>query len=477
MTLDSDLNITARWKKEPDSTQWVMGRGSTLYRIQEECTLIREDLDTGEATVMLEGASGLYFSDIKPHGVSLSYFHTDLGAHQVAFLDFSRGLIRQPFHGNFQRGQYAKGQWLCTQYRDQRDFRVGNGTTAYDGSIQEGIIDLLPEGYLLEQNGDGEHLYLYQTDGTFVAGCTYQEGSDYLTGVELQWCPPLGGYLFRLWNDKTQQMELLLWTLVEDAKHHDLPLTSVDLTVTLEEALQTQKNRAHTLGDTYGLKIHIGKDCPTDYDDFTASHLPYPDSIEEHLDILEKALAVYPKDFFYQLRYDFYEQIHLYLVYNLTAKPHYGTGSSYGGFTQPKDGYYIMVINCDYGGEGIYYHEFSHIIDDYLQWDAWQREDALYSEEHWCSLNPEGFDYTYDYAVAHSLIEDWNHYFIDDYATHFPTEDRARILEYSMLPGSEWMFQGRQGIVEKLRYYSQCIRDGFDTTGWEEVLPWEQYLP
>ena len=100
-----------------------------------------------------------------------------------------------------------------------------------------------------------------------------------------------------------------------------------------------------------------------------------------------------------------------------------------------------------------------------------------YSEEGWAALNPKGFQYCQSYTdVPDSYYYDGNEdYFIDIYSRTFPSEDRARVMEYAMI-GAEFCFDTYPGLVEKLRYYSECIRDGFDTTGWPEVTKWEEML-
>ena len=129
---------------------------------------------------------------------------------------------------------------------------------------------------------------------------------------------------------------------------------------------------------------------------------------------------------------------------------------------------YDMDLQC-------YYHEFSHVIDSFLQWDAWHRDDALYSETGWLDLNPKWFDgYTYDYSTLPEM-EDYTS-FIDSYSMISPTEDRARVMEYAMSEYGSWIFEDAPILRKKLSYYCRCIRDAFDTTGWPEVLPWEQYL-
>ena len=69
-----------------------------------------------------------------------------------------------------------------------------------------------------------------------------------------------------------------------------------------------------------------------------------------------------------------------------------------------------MVVDIADSNSSTYYHEFSHIIDSYLECDANQRDDALFSESVWKSFNPSWFEgYTYDYAVERELKE--NGYF------------------------------------------------------------------
>ena len=474
--LDRDLRILEQWHREPDWNHWFLGAGSRLYSIEEYSRLVFEDLESGENQIILERAAELNCTNLSAQGAALSFTDVDLGARQVAFLDFSEGLMRQPFRGDFTDCQYAHGQWLCVRYTDHREFRVGNASSAFDGHIESGLISLLPEGYLFEESSDGEHLYLYDTNGTYLTGCRHKTSTDHLSGVQLHWSETLNAYLFLLWNESTLQNELILWNLENTVEHQDLPFSQADLSVTPEQELEDLRLRAQGLEETYGLKIWLGKDCLTDFDDFTAVHLSTPELIDAQLDILERALSAYPEDFFNQLRYDSYQQIHIQLVSELTAKPHYGTGGSYGAFTQPKEGYYLVVINCDYAAEGTYYHEFSHIIDDYLQWDSIQREDSMYSEEKWLSLNPSDFDYTYDYAVVQSFRADWDQYFIDEYAMIRPTEDRARIMEYAMAEYTDWRFDEAPGLREKLRYYCACIRDAFDTSSWPKELLWEQHI-
>ena len=61
------------------------------------------------------------------------------------------------------------------------------------------------------------------------------------------------------------------------------------------------------------------------------------------------------------------------------------------------------------------------------------------------------------------------------YACTNSTEDRAMLMEEAM-QGKINSFKGKEGLTNKLIYYSEGIRDNFDTTGWPEKLPWEEVL-
>lgn len=470
--LSETLEIAQEWSQDPDWCQWVMGFGSKLYIFMDQA-LLERDLDTGEERNLLDDVSGIYAGQIRNEGAGICY--SESGQRKTGYLNFETGQIEEPpFRGMFDESGKTGEEWLCRKYIGAGRYRLGSGTAAWDVEIPEGFLQLTEQGIVLSQNG--EALYLFDREGRFIAGCRLgQEG--YATGgTELIWSDALDGYLMLARDWEGTSAKLLFWAPRDGAFHEDLVLTPVDLTLSAEAELELLRQRADVLGQSLGLVIRIGTDCQTDYQDFNAVLLTDPDYVAYQLRILERALAAYPEGFFQQLCYDSYAYIDIHLIGELTAKPHYGTGDRYGGFVQPQEDHYLMVIDGMSAGENTYYHEFSHIIDDYLAWNSWQREDALFSEERWLSLNPEDFEYTWDYAREQELTQAWERYFIDTYSTINSTEDRARILEYGMMEYTQWMFEEKPEALEKLRYYSVCIRDAFDTTGWPEQLLWEQYL-
>ena len=475
--LNQRLEITRQWQTEPAWNLWFMGSGSTLYQTVDSMALVALDLETGAKTTVLDRINGIYASSLEPDGANLYYSDVDTALQKTACLDFATGTLREaPLGGAYSECRHTGDTWLCRNYADGRIYHYGTEELVYEISLEGGLLELTEQGWLLEQHIDGEHLYLYDAEGRFLSGCAL--GPDrHMAGVNAVWLEHPGGFVFDVWNSGQDEAQLLLWIPGNGTGGADLWLAPRSREEILPDSLEELRRQADALGETYGVKIWIGSECRTDYDDFTAAQVLDPVWISHHLDILDQALQSYPEGFFHQLRFDHYQQIHIQLVRDLVAKPHYGTGGSYGGFVQPQNGYFLMVINTDYAGEGTYYHEFSHIIDNYLSWDSWNREGALYSEDGWMALNPEGFAYTWDYAVTQEFRENWDQYFIDQYAMINATEDRARTLEYGMYGYMQWRFDEMPGVVEKLRWYAMCIRDAFDTTGWPEELLWEQYIP
>lgn len=473
LVLNEKLETVSHWETEPDYNQWFMGRDSRLY-ILNGMEIRERDLDTGAERVVLDRLSGCYAGDITGQGATLWYMDVDTAREMTGYLNFETGEVeQQPFRGRYSGAEQYGDLWLNQRYMDSVEFRFGNGAQAWDIRISEGQLFLTEGGHLLEES-DG--IYLYDTDGVFLGGFCHITDTHYLSAYDSVWCPALNGYLFMAYDMDFTTGTLLLWNPEKGAGHENLVLEPVDLTLTEADELAQLRDRANAIGEAYSLKIWIGSECQTDFDDFTAAEQSDPDMVSYSLDVLERALGSYPEGFFLQLRYDIYQQIHIHLISDLIAKPHYGNGGSYQAFVQPQNGYYLMVMDVNGTSEGTYFHEISHIIDDYLAWDSWNREDALYSEEGWEALNPEGFEYTWDYAMEQTLAEEMDSYFIDTYSTINSTEDRARVLEYGMWAGSEWFFEEKPHALEKLKWYAMCIRDGFDTTGWPEELLWEQYL-
>ena len=132
-----------------------------------------------------------------------------------------------------------------------------------------------------------------------------------------------------------------------------------------------------------------------------------------------------------------------------------------------------MAIALGVPSEQALYHELFHVIETRIL-----SESKAFDQ--WNDLNPAGFCYDYDYTANAQrdsgvyLFED-HRFFVDTYSMSFPKEDRARIMEYAMLPGMEDLFHS-EGMQKKLKTLCHGIRDAYNLETYEAPLLWEQYL-
>jgi hypothetical protein len=235
--------------------------------------------------------------------------------------------------------------------------------------------------------------------------------------------------------------------------------------------------RAQALSQRFGVDIRIAEQCALNYSHYQAEALTDPFSIRYALNVLERALGSYPEGFFRQLLWGDLRNIRIELVSNLRGQDNIDTHpGSIGAFAQASSDHYLIVFEGDFLAPRTVYHEISHVIDKRLEWDAALRPWALFSEEGWLSLQPEGFRYAYSYVDIPDAILAYENsgYFVSSYAMTFPTEDRATLM--SLIMSDKTVLRENPGMAEKMRYYSACIRDCFNTEGWPETTSWEQAL-
>lgn len=473
LELDRSLEIVNRMEIEPGESSLYMGGDGTCYRHTMDETFLMLDPATGETKPVLEGNPAIAWITESGESVLIKYYRTDNGAPTYAVLDLNTGECF-PADTDEQVDSVSRvgDTWLMEKYLDNYVYYMQTGDEAPMRVLpQDGNLALLDEGYLMETSMDGTMLRLYELDGSLLTACSfYETGSGYVAS-DLIWNEAMGGYFF-LTRSYDETARLMFWDVSKSAGGSDLTIAPVPEPDAVQAGLEA---RAEELEKKYGLTILVGDQCDTQFDEFTAAQTADWDQVMMALDTLDRALQVYPEGFIRQLRYDYIQGVQIQLVTDLVADGGGRTGDGYNAFTQPRWDYYLMVIDIEDSRESTYYHEFSHIIDRCLEWDANLREDALYSEDEWASMNPGWFEgYTLDYSQERYL-EDYG-WFIDGYSTISPTEDRARVMEYAMVDYGKWTYEDAKGLQKKLDYYCRCIRDCFDTTGWPDRVIWEQYL-
>lgn len=257
----------------------------------------------------------------------------------------------------------------------------------------------------------------------------------------------------------------------------------------LSEELKPLRGKADQLEEEYGVEIYIGEECSNILGGYTVAPLTEYYRVEDSLKMLEEEMEKYPDNFFEQFEYSWVEGLEIYLAGTLKGID--GDVLDYaGGFKTVYDSKIVLVMDCnDFGVESIFHHELCHAIEEKIVDASYSQENPLFNEDVWNSLNPFDDMYTYTYGeYGYSKYQEYTYeqglydgdvqftYFVDGYAMTYPTEDRARLFESIMTDELYQIdFLESPYLMEKINYYAECIREVFDTTGWNDV-PWEAYL-
>ena len=245
--------------------------------------------------------------------------------------------------------------------------------------------------------------------------------------------------------------------------------------------LASINERATELEDKYNIEIYLGPEVPASLDYYNMKQNDDTSTLSESLGSLERIFDCYPTDFFTQLCFGTNQGIRLYLTGDITGN-YSGTISEASGFVTNINNYIVIVLDANYSWNWDYTvnHEIAHLIDRRLDFRAAYNENSTYSYDKWCSFNPEDFSYleSYDGYENNPDYNKYSKYFIDSYGTTYSTEDRAEIFGTIMdnvLSGitEDSTFSSGTILNDKMKYYCECIRDGFNTEDWPETLPWE----
>lgn len=470
--LDKNLNTVKEWPMTPTEGTVYMSNSGSAYVLDYDSRFFRYDLATGAMEPVLDGDPDICWVNKSCGALMVKYYAPENGALNYAVVDLDSGeCYYADTDEQFDSAIRVGDTWLYEKYLDHYIYYLRqDGGELLRFVPGESTMTLLDEGYLLETTMDSGTQRLYRMDGTLVSACTVSDEGYGYSGTQMIWNESLDGYFFLLRSyDETSR--LLFWDISQSAEGKDLVMEAVPE----DDAVQAElEARAEELEQKYGLIILVGDECSTQFNAFSASQITDRDRVLAALDVLDEAMAVYPAGFIQQLCQGDAKSIQIHLVTDLVPEG-FGRTGSYAAFVQPNYDSYIMGVDIALTDYDTYYHEMSHIIDSYLEWDYYNRDCTVYAPYKWEELNPDWFTgYSYDYSVEFQLKDMSG--FIDGYSTISPTEDRARILEYAMLPFSRWMFEDHPVLRAKLDFYCRSIRDAFDTTGWPEVTLWEQHL-
>ena len=471
LKLDKQLNELGRWQTDIREANVYMDANGTAYVQSWTEDSYALNLETGEQRPILEEDPDISYMYVQNGYLRVEYYHPDNGEMFAAYIDLSTGQREDLSLRGVSGCEYSNGTWLTFTYGDAVKYTLipadGESLRVNLGNCN---LRLLENGLLLRVNEHGTQLSIHDLTGKSLAACTISERDNKYYSCELIPSETMGGYFVMMNNESA--MRLLHWDPSKSQPSEDIPFEPIPEPSQMEAQVQS---RVEALEQEYGLNILVGQDTDVIFYDFEVEQVTDWTDILDALDTLEDALQDYPEGFFRQLRYGDVQRTEIHLVGDLiSVSDEYS--DSYVAFVQEEYDSHVMVVDIYLADQGAYYHEFSHIVDSFLEWDAMQREDALFSDEIWCSLNPSWFSgYSYSYSWEQN-VQDYS-CFIDSYSTINPTEDRARVLEHAMLSYGDPFFEVGTVLTEKLDYYCRCIRDAFDTTLWPDTVLWEQYLP
>ena len=477
--LDSTLAETQHYTLAPDSNNWYLSSNlQTLYQIDWEKGVTARDLATGTVTEILSNATEIYTRNQTGSYLLLSY--TDLSSQRITcrLLNLQTGLLeRLPVDTDVSSAVCGDNVWLLGDSSQWGTYYLIVDGQRKTATWTDNRMDLLlPRCHLVTLDGNSQGLTLYTTDGSFVSRCSIPDERAMYFGSSVVWSDTWDGY-FLLGVGHDRSRKLLFWDVDAPVSGEDLPLQEEKEQggVTADPALYA---RAKDIGDRYGVTIRIADQCALTYNLFAAYEVSTTAYIMYALDVMEQALAQYPAGYFEQLKFGNIQSIYFDLIGGLHPSDNSVYGGTYAGITLEQPGCYTVALDVYTLTENNVYHEVTHMTDGKLSWDAKLRGDALFSEEAWNKLLPEGFAYAYTYQdLTGSSIWDYvnSGYFVNDYACRYPTEDRATMVEMAMM-GNDSIYAANPYLGAKLDYYSRCIRDCFNTDGWPEVTAWEKIL-
>ena len=229
------------------------------------------------------------------------------------------------------------------------------------------------------------------------------------------------------------------------------------------KGLQQCAQKALELKEQYGIHFHVGEDATSVTGGYELVDEYLAPALAEMLDRIEVLLSQFPAEFLPESLAK--GEMHISLVRSISG------GKEVVQFYENGDAYVLLQVSDQIEENflnGVAYIIDSHVLGNSRDYDEWKK------------LNPDGFDYDYNYYAydSHSESEyltDENRYFVDAYAMSFPHEDRCRLFVYAMLPGNESIFEG-DAMQAKLKRMCQGVREAYKYEKDGNTYVWEQYL-
>lgn len=456
---------------------WICGR-TGLIRYGEGSSIYLADTVTGEERHLgTLPADYLYSSP-----VGFTAGETGLILEATAVDDTEATLIIDMETG--QLSAAYRGWGHCAALNGRMNVSVDNDTLEYDiePSATFTLSARRQSGERVTQVSEQVDISVFSPDGTadLLNDWLFGEAANDFEGRAL----------VELWMG--DELHFLLWDYSE--------LIPEETGATIPEAYEPPHydlgqagERAAEMSRKYGVQIYVGEavlNAP--FPDYDLSACTDPVSLNKGLDVLEEAFSIYPEGYLDQLGGERVREICFYLSGEMTPLDPMVSIENPSGLACQVGDLELIAMNADgYLQAEDVIHELTHLMDH------WLSDENVLDETQWISMNPEDFSYHYAYIdedgksyefTGDDIYTSWDSayyegdvesvYFVDPYSTTYPTEDRARLMEY-LLMDPEYdppAFFASSHVQDKLRYYFLCIRMVCDTTEWTEPPIWETRL-
>lgn len=229
------------------------------------------------------------------------------------------------------------------------------------------------------------------------------------------------------------------------------------------EGLALCQQRADSINAAYGVRIRIWQNALEKTNGLACVEEYQVEAIHDMLDALESVFEQLP-DWFLTSSVPG-GRIYINLVRSME------TGAEMNQFWDGRNG--VITISATGYVERAFLTGLGRIVDTHVignsrKFDTWDK------------LNPEGFEYAYDYNINAQRedlhwLEGEDPAFLNAESMSFPTDERSQLFYYAMSWEGEGMFD-TPILQEKLILMCKAIREAY---GWEkrtETYPWEQYL-
>lgn len=478
LVLDKALNTVRRISTPEDlvGTPLLSDDGNTLYYCTKDA-LRAWDLETGirrcvkDMAILHQSVTGLHLD-----GRVIECTVSDGDQPRTLFLDAETGSLLKSFDGT-----------LTLETLEDRYY------AAFPAGITQALVfgsdtptaltfrDLTAEAVILPQLDGAVSVFLTEQGSLRLEYYRLEEG---LRISSLEWeclrrpdaIVSAGEDLYILvFDDSYEKHVIYRWSPEALPAEDDAVYTGPYYTLIQPDidGLARCRIYANLIGQQNGIQIRIGPDAvanqPWDYELEPEYLVPV---LEAELHLLEQRLAQYPQGVLQDTAAHF-SSLTISLVRGIRGSPESGSLEAATGiqFFDGSDAYVVIAVGR-YGGQALY-HELFHVMETHLL----TRPTAL---DRWEELNPTGFRYDYSYSSnknrdAGIYLQPGSRAFVDTYSMSFPKEDKARVMEYAMLPGMGPLF--RSEIMQaKLRCLSDGLREAYGLQDREEAFLWEQYL-